>query len=106
MNHVETLRQLFTESLPLFSALGDPVRQQLVLLMMDGKRRSVAELAQETDLARPTISHHLRILKDAHIIASHKVGRKIYYQPQMGQYFTPVKELVNTVIELEGGKGR
>lgn len=105
MDHVEKIHQLFTQSLPLFNALGDPIRQQLILLMMDGVRQSVAELASQTNLSRPTISHHLKILKDAHIITSQKVGTRIYYYPQMGEYFEPIKELVNTIVALEDGKG-
>lgn len=105
MDQVEKIRQLFTQSLPLFNALGDPIRQQLILLMMDGARQSVAELASQTNLSRPTISHHLKILKDAHIITSQKVGTRIYYCPQMGAYFEPIKELVNTIVALEDRKG-
>lgn len=105
MNQVDTIRQLFTESLPLFSALGDPIRQQLLLLMMDGTRRSVAELASETELSRPTISHHLKILKDAHIVTSQKEGRKIYYCPQMGDYVRPIRELITIVASIEREEG-
>ncbi len=105
MDCTQKLRELFGRSLPLFSALGDPIRQQLIMLMMDGTQRSVAELAAETELARPTISHHLKILKTAHIITSRKVGTKIYYYPQMGAYFGPIKELVDTVGKLEKMKG-
>lgn len=101
MPHIDRLRQLFTENLSLFSALGDPIRQQLLLLMMDGSRRSVEELASETDLARPTISHHLKVLKEAHIIGSHKVGRKIYYSPQLARRCRPVNELIDTIIAIE-----
>lgn len=105
MDQVEKIRRLFTQSLPLFNALGDPIRQQLILLMMDGARQSVAELASQTNLSRPTISHHLKILKDAHIITSQKIGTRIYYYPQMGEYFEPIKELVNTIVALEDEKG-
>lgn len=105
MDQLDKIRQLFTQSLPLFNALGDPIRQQLILLMLDGSRKSVAELAAQTELSRPTISHHLKILKDAHIVTSQKVGRKIYYCPVMGRYFAPIRELVMTVDELEAGKG-
>ena len=101
MDHIEKLQWLFAESLPFFNALGDPVRQQLVLLMMDGRRRSVAELAGETELTRPTISHHLKVLKDAHIIRSHKVGRKIYYSSHMAGHFQRVNELIDTVVMIE-----
>lgn len=98
------MRELFEESLPLFNALGDPIRQQLVMLMMEGERKSVAELAATMELPRPTVSHHLKVLKEAHILRDEKVGTKIYYCPQMGKYFTPVKELVDIVSNIESKK--
>lgn len=104
MSDLERICYLFKESLPLFSALGDPVRQQLLLLMMEGRRKSVAELAAMTELSRPTVSHHLKVLKDAHILAEEKEGTKTYYHPQMGEYFQPVKELVEAVSRMEKGE--
>lgn len=104
MHDAKRMRELFEESLPLFSALGDPIRQQLIMLMMEGERKSVAELAASTDLSRPTVSHHLKVLKDAHILRDQKVGTKIYYCPQLGEYFRPIKELVTMVSEVENSK--
>ena len=98
------MRELFQESLPLFSALGDPIRQQLIMLMMEGERKSVAELAASMNLPRPTVSHHLKVLKEAHILSEQKVSTKIYYCPQMGEYFRPVKELVDMVSKIEKTK--
>jgi ArsR family transcriptional regulator, arsenate/arsenite/antimonite-responsive transcriptional repressor len=100
MNQLENTHRLFARNLPLFSALGDPVRQQLLLLMLDGSRLSVAELALQTELSRPTISHHLKILKQAHIVTSQKVGTKIYYRPQLRDCLKPVRELLDTVATL------
>lgn len=96
MNQREKIRYLFAQNLPLFSALGDPVRQQLILFMLDGSRQSVAELASQTELSRPTISHHLKILKDAHLITSQKVGTKVYYSPQTGRQYELLRELADT----------
>ncbi len=106
MTDVKKMQRLFTESLPLFNALGDPIRQQLLLLMMEGCRKSVAELASYTSLSRPTVSHHLKILKEAHILTETKEGRKTYYYPQMGKYFEPMKELVDTVADITNQKGQ
>ena len=106
MTDVKKMQRLFTESLPLFNALGDPIRQQLLLLMMEGCRKSVAELASYTSLSRPTVSHHLKILKEAHILTETKEGRKTYYYPQMGKYFEPTKELVDTVADITNQKGQ
>lgn len=95
MDNVDTLRRLLAQNLPFFSALSDPIRQQLVVLMMDGSRKSVAELAAQTELSRPTISHHLKILRDAHIITSQKVGRKRYYSPEMRNSLKLLRELTD-----------
>jgi ArsR family transcriptional regulator, arsenate/arsenite/antimonite-responsive transcriptional repressor len=98
------IEQLFRQSRPLFVALGDPVRQELLLNMMNGEVLSVKELAAKTNLSRPTISHHLRILKEAQIIVEHKKGRQTFYRPQPGEYFYTVKRLLETIdikIQLE-----
>lgn len=98
---MQKLQRLFEKNLPLFSALGDPVRQQLIMLMMRGEHQAVTELAAQTSLSRPTISHHLKVLKNAHIVGEQKVGTRIYYFPQMGEYFGPLKELVDEVAALD-----
>ena len=74
--------------------------------MMDGEPKSVIELTAKTNLSRPTISHHLKVLKSAKILVEEKQGRKTYYSPQLGEYFYSVKELIDTVndITCEGGK--
>lgn len=105
MNDVSKIRQLFEQNLAIFSALGDPIRQQLLLLMMENERKSVAQLAANTHLTRPTISHHLKVLKDAHIIIEQKAGRKTFYCPHMGEYFAPIQELVRLIAKVEKNKG-
>lgn len=105
MTDNKKVAELFERSLPFLTALGNPDRQQLLMLMVDGSQKSVAELTAHTNLSRPTISHHLKILKDAGIIIEHKVGRKIYYQPQAGEYFHTVKELVDVIDELIKKRG-
>lgn len=68
-----------------------------MLMMLKGSKLSVKQLTAGTNLSRPTISHHLKILKKAHLITEHKVGREIYYQPQPGNYFVIVKELMDMI---------
>ena len=55
----------FIANRPLFIALGDELRQELLLMLADGRRRSVAEIALELQVPRPSLSHHIKILKDA-----------------------------------------
>jgi ArsR family transcriptional regulator len=61
-------------------ALGDPVRVQLVdVLRKHAGKVCVCELVPLFDLTQPTVSHHLRVLRDAGIVASERVGLWAYY---------------------------
>lgn len=106
MSKEERICVLFEKSRAVLNALGDSVRQDLLLGMMGTEALSVQQLADRTSLSRPTISHHLRVLREAGIIVEYKKGRQIFYRIQRGEYFDTVKELIltlDTVIE-EGEK--
>src|ERR1700733_13646459 len=61
-------------------ALGDPVRIQLVdVLRKHAGKVCVCELVPLFDLSQPTISHHLKVLRDAGIVGSEREGLWAYY---------------------------
>lgn len=61
-------------------ALGDPVRLQLVdVLRKHAGKVCVCELVPLFDLSQPTISHHLKKLRDAGIVGSERPGLWAYY---------------------------
>ncbi len=61
-------------------ALGDPVRLQLVdVLRKHAGKVCVCELVPLFDLSQPTISHHLKVLRQAGIVGSERVGLWAYY---------------------------
>lgn len=62
----------------IFSALADETRIKIVKLLMDGEMR-VEELTQALDTAQSTVSHHLRILREADLIHGDRRGRSVYY---------------------------
>ncbi len=64
-----------------FKALGDPVRLRLVSLIgaHQGGEVCVCDLAAAFDLTQPTISHHLKVLREAGIIDSERRGTWVYY---------------------------
>ena len=71
-------------------ALGDPIRLQLVdVLRKHAGKVCVCELVPLFDLSQPTVSHHLKVLRDAGIVDSERQGLWAYY------YVTPdsLKEL-------------
>src|SRR5687767_5794714 len=61
-------------------ALGDPVRMQLVdVLRKHAGKVCVCELVPLFDLSQPTVSHHLKRLREAGIVGSEREGLWAYY---------------------------
>jgi ArsR family transcriptional regulator len=61
-------------------ALGDPVRLQLVdVLRKHAGKVCVCELVPLFDLSQPTVSHHLKVLREAGIVGSERPGLWAYY---------------------------
>ena len=63
----------------LFHALGDPARQQIVLLLAEHDRLNVNQITELMHLARPSISHHLKVLKDAGMVNLTRESRENFY---------------------------
>ncbi|MET7683832.1 metalloregulator ArsR/SmtB family transcription factor [Streptomyces sp. NPDC005423] len=65
-----------------FKALGDPVRLRLLSMIAsrDGGEICVCDLTPAFALSQPTISHHLKLLKQAGLIASERRGTWVYYR--------------------------
>jgi DNA-binding transcriptional ArsR family regulator len=61
---------------PLFAALGDRTRLSLLTKLSDGQSRSIAGLCGDTNLTRQAITKHLRVLENAGLVISTKVGRE------------------------------
>lgn len=65
----------------MFKALGDPVRLRLLSLIAshEGGEACVCDLAGPFDVTQPTISHHLRVLREAGLIDCERRGTWVYY---------------------------
>ena len=60
-------------------ALGDASRREILDVLSQGDR-SVQEIAERLPISRPAVSRHLRVLKDAGLVAEEAVGtRRIYH---------------------------
>jgi ArsR family transcriptional regulator len=66
----------------LFKAMGDPVRLRLLSLIAShaGGEACVCDLTDVFDLTGPTISHHLKVLREAGLISGERRGTWIYYR--------------------------
>jgi ArsR family transcriptional regulator len=70
----------------LLKAIADPARLRLVSLIAchEGGEACVCELTGAFDLTAPTISHHLRVLREAGLISSERRGTWVYYRTNQG----------------------
>lgn len=62
-----------------FTALGDEHRQRILLLFEPGERLNAGQIAEVSTLSRSTVSHHLKILREADVLASEKVGKEVRF---------------------------
>jgi len=65
---------------PLFKALGDPVRLRLMSLIASTSEACVCDLTEAFDVSGPTISHHLRVLREAGLVDHERRGTWVYYR--------------------------
>jgi ArsR family transcriptional regulator, arsenate/arsenite/antimonite-responsive transcriptional repressor len=72
---------------PAFKALGDPVRLQLMSQIASASEGEacVCDLTPGFDLTGPTISHHLKVLREAGLIEGERRGTWVYYRAVPGR---------------------
>jgi ArsR family transcriptional regulator, arsenate/arsenite/antimonite-responsive transcriptional repressor len=70
------------EMATVFKALGDPVRLRLFSMIASGPSGEVCvcDLTPAFDLSQPTISHHLKLLRQAGLVDSERRGTWVYYR--------------------------
>jgi DNA-binding transcriptional ArsR family regulator len=62
-----------------FAAVANASRREVLGLLLDGGPQPVQELAGHFDMRRPSLSEHLKILKDAGLVVERKAGRQRLY---------------------------
>jgi len=63
----------------MFVALGDEQRQRILLTFEPGERLNVTQIAAASTLSRTAVSHHLKILREAGVLQSQKIGKEVYF---------------------------
>ncbi len=62
-----------------FQAIADPTRRA-ILMLLAAQTMSAGAIAENFDVARPTISKHMQILNECELITSNQKGREIFYE--------------------------
>jgi ArsR family transcriptional regulator len=65
---------------PMFKALGDPIRLRLMSMIASRPEICVCNLTGAFEVSGPTISHHLRVLRETGLVDSERRGTWVYYR--------------------------
>ncbi|HZG15740.1 MAG TPA: autorepressor SdpR family transcription factor [Candidatus Bathyarchaeia archaeon] len=82
-----------------FKALADPTRRQIIRLLKE-RDMSAGEIADHFSMTKPSISHHLNILKHAKLILDERKGQSILYSLNT----TVVQDVMGWFLGIIGGK--
>jgi len=63
-----------------FKAVCDLNRHKILHLIKKNGEMNASEIVDKINLSQPTISHHLKILVEAEVIASRRAGKETYYK--------------------------
>lgn len=80
----------------LLAALADPTRLKMVHLLCRTGELCVCDFTTVFDLGQPTVSHHLRVLREAGIVSSRKAGLWVYYSVNR----PAIKSLLGSLLEM------
>lgn len=80
----------------LFKALNDPTRRAILEMLRDGPR-TAGDIADAFHFSKPTISHHLDLLRQADLVTSDKQGQFVTYTLNM----TVFDEIIEWLMQFK-----
>ncbi|MBN8505706.1 MAG: winged helix-turn-helix transcriptional regulator [Burkholderiales bacterium] len=76
---LEDLALVLADCKPLFFAMAETPRQQILLLLTEHHEMNVGQIAERLPLSRPAISHHLKILRQAGLVQVRQQGTENFH---------------------------
>lgn len=83
-----------------FKALSDPTRRTILQLLKE-KDLTAGDIADQFNISKPSISHHLNILKQAKLVQDERQGQNIIYSINL----TVMQEAMGWFLGMIGTKG-
>jgi ArsR family transcriptional regulator, arsenate/arsenite/antimonite-responsive transcriptional repressor len=82
---------------PVFQALGEPARQHIIVLLAETEEMNVAQLTKKVGLSRPAVSHHLKVLREAGLVAARRDGTENHYRLEINEALSLLRRFVDEV---------
>lgn len=78
-HHLQAIPDEWSTTSKLFVAMGDEQRQRILLAFEPGERLNITQIVSTSSLSRTAVNHHLRVLREAGVLGSEKVGKEVYF---------------------------
>ncbi len=83
-----------------FKALADPTRREILRLLQQGDL-TAGEIADQFQISKPSISHHLSLLKQAQLVQDVRQGQNIVYSLNT----TVFQDVLGWIMQFHRGEG-
>lgn len=92
----------FQDCASLFFALGEETRQKIILMLSEKieEGMNVSHITKNLHLSRPAISHHLKILKEANVLAVCKKGTQRFYKLSLEKSYEQLSEFTEIIRQV------
>jgi DNA-binding transcriptional ArsR family regulator len=78
-NYSRSIPRQWRDVAKVFVAMGDSHRQRILLTFEKGERLNVGQIAEVSTLSRSAVSHHLKIMREAGVLGSEKIGKEVFF---------------------------
>ena len=85
---------ILNDCIPMFEALKDPTRQQIVAHLLQHGPQTVGEIAQTSPLSRTAVSHHVKLLEQAGLLSVTKAATRRICQVRSQEALDMLRALV------------
>ena len=89
----------FKDTADIFIALGDEHRQRILLAFEKGEKLNIMQIVSTTTLSRTAVTHHLRVLHNANVLTSEKIGKEVYFWIKSAIVIEALQKVLNYIKE-------
>lgn len=87
--------QLLKDCIPIFTVLADENRHKILHLLLQHGSMNVNEITEQIHLSRPAVSHHLKIMLQAHTVRVEQIGKERFYSIAMHDAIQHLKQAID-----------
>ncbi len=91
----QQIMSLMRQCIPIFTVLSDENRHKILQLLLENGKMNVNDITEHLHLSRPAVSHHLKIMLQAHAINVEQIGKERFYSIAMADAITQLKQLTD-----------